>query len=170
MLFNIVGYRCVFTLLDNMASVKQDARIDAGDYNEANLVEITVPLNMPYQYRVTEFERHYGEITLDGVVYTFVKMKVDNNVLILKCIPDLNRQQIKNSENSLARSNSSQNMENNGKKHYTSFGKNLISDYDDKNHFFNLLKNTTVIELNYPEYTTPVLKVSITPPYQPPCC
>lgn len=170
MLFNMVGYRFVFTMLDNIASEKQDARIDAGDYNEAYLIEIKVPLNMPYQERVTEFERHYGEITVDGVVYTYVKMKVDHNELILKCIPDLSRQQIKNSENSLAKANSSQDMENTGKKHHTSFSKNVISDYDNKNQTFDLPQNKLVVQLNYPDFTTSVLKASIAPPHQPPRC
>jgi hypothetical protein len=166
----MVGYRFVFTMLDNVASQKQDAKIDAGNYNEANLVEISIPLNMPYQDRVTEFERHYGEITVDGVVYTYVKMKVDHNLLILKCIPDLNRQQIKNSENSLAKANSSQDMDNTGKKQHTTFSKNVISDYDNKNQRFDLSNNTVVIKISYPDFTTSVIKASIAIPHQPPRC
>ena len=170
MLFNMVGYRFVFTMLDNMASKKQDAKLDAGDYNEANLIEVRVPLNMPYQERVTEFERKYGEMTVDGVVYTYVKMKVDHNELILKCIPDVNRQQIKNSENNLAKANSSQDMENTGKKHHNSFSKNIISDYDNKDQTYNLPESKLVVLLNYPDFTTSVLKASIATPHQPPRC
>ena len=170
MLFNMVGYRFVFTMLDNVASEKQNAKLDAGDYDEANLIEIKVPLNMPYQNRVTEFERQYGEITVDGVVYAYVKMKVDNNQLILKCIPDVKRQQIKNSENHLAKANSSQDMDNTGKKHHTSFSKNVISDYDNKNQRFNLLQYTTVLKIIYADFTAFIPEASITPPHQPPRC
>jgi hypothetical protein len=170
MLFNVVGYRFVFAMMDNIASAKQDARIDAGDYNEASLIEIKVPLNMPYQQRFTEFERHYGQITVDGIVYTYVKMKVDDNMLILKCIPDANRQQIKNSENNLAKANSSQDMENNGKKHNSSFSKNTISDYDNKDQTYNLQANKPVVLLSYPDFTTSILNTSIAPPHQPPRC
>lgn len=170
LLFNTVGYRFVFTMLDNVAAKKQDARIDAGNYDEASLIEIRVPLNMPYQERVTEFERHYGEITVDGSVYTYVKMKVDNNELILKCIPDVNRQQIKNSENNLAKANSSQDMENNGKKHHNSFSKNVISDFDNKDQAYNLQVNKPVVLLSYPDFATSILKASIAPPHQPPRC
>ena len=97
-------------------------------------------------------------------------MKIDHNLLILKCIPDVNRQQIKNSENSLAKANSSQDMENSGKKHHSSFSKNAISDYDNKNQSFNLSANTVVIKICYPEFTTSVLKASIAIPHQPPRC
>lgn len=170
MLFNMVGYRFVFTMLDNVASEKQNAKLDAGDYDEANLIEIKVPLNMPYQERVTEFERQYGEITVDGVIYTYVKMKVDNNQLILKCIPDVNRQQIKNSENNLAKANSSQDMDNNGKKHPVSFSKNVTSDYDNKNQVYDLSQKILSIKKNYPGFTTSILKASIAIPHQPPRC
>ena len=170
MLFNMVGYRFVFTMLDNMASQKQNARLDAGDYDEASLIEIKVPLNMPYQQRFTEFERQYGEITVDGVVYTYVKMKVDDDMLILKCIPDFNRQQIKNSENNLAKANSSQDMEHSGKKQHPSFSKNVISDYDNKKQVYDLTANTVVIEMSYPDFTTSVCNTSIAPPHQPPRC
>ena len=170
MLFNMVGYRFVFTMLDNVAAQNQDAIIDAGNYNEANLIEVRVPLNMPYQERVTEFERHYGEMIVDGVVYTYVKMKVEHHELILKCIPDVNRQQIKNSENNLTKANSSQGMENNGKKHNNSFSKNTISDYDNKDQTYILQANKLIVLLSYPDYTTSILKASIAPPHQPPRC
>jgi len=170
MLFNMVGYRFVFGILDHVASQKQNARLDAGDYNEANLIEITVPLNMPYQDRITEFERHYGEVTVDGLVYTYVKMKVDHNQLILKCISDVNRQQIKNAENNLAKANSSQDMDNTGKKQHPSFSKNFISDYDNINHVYDLSHQTIIIKKGYPHFTTPVVKACITIPLQPPRC
>ncbi len=170
MLFNMVGYRFVFTMLDHIASQKQNTRLDAGDYDEASLIEIAVPLNMPYQQRFTEFERQYGEITVGGIVYTYVKMKLDGDILILKCIPDFNRQQIKNSENNLAKANSSQDMDNNGKKHYPYFSKNVISDYDNKNQSFNLSANTLVINTSYPDLTTSVCEATIAPPHQPPRC
>jgi hypothetical protein len=156
-------------MLDNIASAKQDAKIDAGDYNEASLIEIKVPLNMPYQQRFTEFERHYGQITVNGIVYTYVKMKVDDNMLILKCLPDFNRQQIKNSENSLAKANSSQDMENNGKKH-TSTVKVFSADYDDKNHSWVLDIQHAFSKAYLFDKSTSLQDASLSIPHQPPRC
>lgn len=170
LVFNTVGYRFVFSVLDNAASVKQDARIDAGDYDEASLVEVRVPLNMPYQERVTEFERKYGEITVNGVVYTYVKMKVANNELILKCIPDAGRQQIKNTENNLAKANSSQDMENTGKKHSNFFAKNVISDYDKKDYTYTSPGSRLLTKPVYPDLISSVVKASVAIPHQPPRC
>ena len=170
MLFSTVGYRFVFAMLDNIAIQKQDARIDACDYNETGLIEIKVPLNMPYQQRFTAFERHYGQITVDGKVYTYVKMKVDDNMLILKCLPDFNRQQIKNSEDNLAKANSSQDMDNTGKKHNAFFSKMVISDYDHTNQLYDLRQNALIFKINRIDFTTPVLTAFITPLHQPPRC
>jgi hypothetical protein len=170
MLFNMVGYRFVFAVLDNMATQKLDAKLDAGDYAEENLVEIRVPLNMPYQNRVTEFERHYGEITIEGKAYTYVKMRIDKDMLVLKCIANAGKEQLKNTTNNLAKANSSQDMENTGKKHNTSFSKNVISDYDNTNQLYDLSQNMLVAKINHTGFTSPVLKASIAPIYQPPRC
>jgi hypothetical protein len=166
----MVGYRFVFAVMDDMATQKLDAKLDAGDYAEENLIEIKVPLNMPYQNRVTQFERHFGEITIEGKAYTYVKMRIDKDMLVLKCIANAGKEQLKNTTNSLAKANSSQDMENNGKKHNPSFSKNITSDYDNKNQFYDLTVNTVVIKMNYPDFTTPVLNASVPPIYQPPRC
>ena len=70
----------------------------------------------------------------------------------------------------LAKANSSQDMDNTGKKHHTSFSKNAISDYDNKNQHFDLSNNTVVIKISFPDFTTSVTKASIAPPHQPPRC
>jgi hypothetical protein len=170
MLFNMVGYRFVFAVLDNMATQKLDARLDAGDYAEENLVEIKVPLNMPYQNRVTEFERHYGEIIIEGKAYTYVKMRIDKDMLVLKCIANSGKEQLKNTSDNLAKANSGQDMENNGKKHNTSFSKNITSDYDNCNQFYDVSQNIMPVKIKHTGFTTPVLNACIPPLYQPPRC
>jgi hypothetical protein len=170
MLFNMVGYRFVFAVLDNMATEKLDATLDAGDYAEENLVELRVPLNMPYQNRVTEFERHYGEITIEGKAYTYVKMRIDNDMLVLKCIANSGKEQLKNTTDNLAKANSSQDMENTGKKHSTSFSKNITSDYDNCNQFYDLSQDIILLKIKHTGFTTPVLNACIAPLYQPPRC
>jgi hypothetical protein len=166
----MAGYRFVFSILDNRATEKLDIRLDAGEYNEASLIELRVPLNMPYQNRLTEFERHYGEITVDGVLYTYVKMKVDQDMLVLKCIPNTDRQQIKNAENTLAKSNSSQDMEQNSKKHKTANIQHFGNDYDDKNQSCFLTNHSILIEVHFPEFLSPVQEALLETPLQPPRC
>ncbi len=86
MLFNLAGYRFVFSFQENKATQKLEASIDAGNYTDANLVEIKMPLNMPY-VSDKSYEAAYGETSINGEIYRYVKRKISNNTLFLLCIP-----------------------------------------------------------------------------------
>jgi hypothetical protein len=92
MLFNLIGYRWLFSALENKATAKLEQKISVGDYNEKQLVEIKIPLNMPY-YSDKEYENVYGETDWNGNHYRYVKRKVSGNTLYLLCLPN----EIKNS-------------------------------------------------------------------------
>jgi len=84
----MVGYRWYFSVIENKATAKLEQKISAGKYNEAQLVEIRIPLNMPY-YSDKEYEEVYGETDWNGEHYRYVKRKVSGNTLYLLCIPDI---------------------------------------------------------------------------------
>lgn len=65
-----------------------EAKIDQQEYNKDDLVEVKVPLNLPYHNNWKEFERFDGEIDIDGMHYKYVMRKVYNDSLILLCIPN----------------------------------------------------------------------------------
>jgi len=137
LLFNLGGYRLLIASLQIKADAKLESVIDNRDYNEAELVEIKVSLNMPYQQRYTGFERHYGEINIDGKAYTYVQRKIDGDMLILKCIANNEKQLLKNTAADITKSNSGQDQDTNGKKQSTSLLKIFSGDYD--NNIFSLL-------------------------------
>ncbi len=87
-LFNIGGYRFVFDELETRASFQLVEKLDNKEYNDAELIEMKVPLPMPYQTNWASFERYDGEIEIQGVHYNYVKRKVLNDTLILMCIPN----------------------------------------------------------------------------------
>ena len=87
-LFNIGGYRFLFEELENRASYQLVQQLDNQEYNDQDLVEMKVPLPMPYQTSWSSFERFDGEIEIDGIHYNYVKRKVVNDTLILMCIPN----------------------------------------------------------------------------------
>lgn len=93
-LFNLFGYQLLIASLTNKADKKLEALIDYNEYNEHELLEIRVPLNMPYQQRYTDYERHYGQVTINKTIYTYVKRKVEGDVLVLKCIPNISKTQL----------------------------------------------------------------------------
>jgi hypothetical protein len=133
LLFNLCGYRMVIDLVQQKADTKLEARLDNSDYDESQLIEIRVTMNMPYQQRYTEFERHYGEIEIDGKSYTYVKRKIEGDVLILKCIPNQSKEESKTIKNDLAKANSNADIDHSGKNtQQKSFTKNSLGEYDDQ--------------------------------------
>lgn len=74
--------------------IKMSSQLDNKLYDESRLIEISIPLSMPY-YQNTEFARLDGRINIKGIEYSYVKRKIENGYLILKCIPNNNAQLIK---------------------------------------------------------------------------
>ena len=86
--FNWYGYRLLSAYLEHQASGEMEARLDQHDYNDAELIEFRVPLNLPYQTNWKEFERFDGEVEVNGVHYKYVKRKVEDGQLVVLCIPN----------------------------------------------------------------------------------
>lgn len=150
---------------------KLESRIDNHDYDESQLIEIRVAMNMPYQERFTDFERHYGEVNIDGKIYRYVKRKIEGDVLILKCIPNQSKQELSAIKNEMAKANSGNEADQPGKQQQnTSLAKNFWSKYDNQVSFntsdnFFLLKSEP--QAGYIFYLPEVISDN---PFQPPKC
>lgn len=96
MLFNLGGYRWVMSLIEQKADARLEARLDNNEYEESNLLEIKVPLDLPYQTDWKDFERCDGAIEFNNVHYKYVKRKIVGGYMILKCIPNETRQELTN--------------------------------------------------------------------------
>jgi hypothetical protein len=95
-LFNWFGYRLLSDYLQHRADTQLESQLDQHQYNEASLIEIRIPLNMPYQNVSSDFERYDGEIEFNGIHYKYVKRKVTNGELVLLCLPNENRMRLMN--------------------------------------------------------------------------
>lgn len=84
--FNWFGYRLLTDYLQQRADEHLEAKLDRHDYDESQLFEMRVPLNMPYQTVSFGFERVDGEIEINGIHYKYVKRKVENGELVLMCL------------------------------------------------------------------------------------
>lgn len=93
MVFNLAGYRWLFSAIENKATAKLEQKISAGKYNDEQLVEIRIPLNMPY-YTDKDYESVYGETDFNGEHYRYVKRKVSGNTLYLLCLPNKEKNDI----------------------------------------------------------------------------
>lgn len=107
-LFNYAGYRIVIGTLRQHSAQKLEALIDQDDYREEELIEIRVAMNMPYQQRYTEYERHYGQVSVEGREYTYVKRKVEGDILVLKCLPDKKGTRLNQISEEITKANSGQ--------------------------------------------------------------
>ncbi len=97
-MFNFVGYRLFFSVLQQRADDNIVAKIDKQNYTNADLITLTVPLSMPYITDSKDFERTDGEITLSGKIYHYVERKISNGNLILKCLPDDEKTNLQNAK------------------------------------------------------------------------
>jgi hypothetical protein len=86
MLLNVVGHHIIYYFLEKKATSQLEKVIDTGNFDESTLIEIKIPLNMPY-YSDMGYEVAYGETEINGKKYRFVKRKISGNTLYLLCLP-----------------------------------------------------------------------------------
>lgn len=103
MIFNFIGYRLLISVLQQKATNTIVAKIDNQNYNDADLITLTVPLSMPYIQDSKDFERKDGEISLNGKVYHYVKQKISQGNLVLMCLPDEQKTHLQNAKDDFFR-------------------------------------------------------------------
>ncbi len=133
LLFNWCGYRWVLNIVQQNADTKLEASLDRNDYDESQLIEIKVAVNMPYQTDWADFERYDGEIEVNGVHYKYVKRKIEGGQLVLKCIPNQTKQRLETAKGDLFKITNDIQQDNSAKKTGNaglSLVKSALGDYD----------------------------------------
>jgi hypothetical protein len=158
LLINAIGYRFILSYMENKANNQMIARLDNNEYNEAELIEISAPLNLPYFTNWQHFERCDGQVTINGTVYNYVARKYVNNVMIYKCIPNKAQQNIISAKKQIDHITFNDVENNKSKKTNSPLSSFLkhITDYDDNCGGF--IHQLLVIDIrnNYPAYNTPL--------------
>ncbi len=95
MVFNLTGYRVLFNYLESRSQLKMEEKLDQSSYNRGNLIEVRVALHLPYTTDNTDFERYDGTVELNGTTYSYVERKVENDTLVLHCLPNKSIDNIK---------------------------------------------------------------------------
>lgn len=93
-LFNVGGYYIVFWGLRQQANNELRARLDADLYSAEEIVELKLPLTLPYPIEQQEYERVNGKFEHQGVHYKLVKQKFQNDTLYVVCIKDQAEKQL----------------------------------------------------------------------------
>lgn len=132
-LFNFIGYRFVFNYQQKQSDIKLEASFDKDDFNEAELITITVPLSVPYQNNQQTFERVDGELKIDGKLYKYVKRKISQGQLVLLCLPNNDKMKLQSAKDEFFKY-ANDLVQNNGSKKsdHTKSGlfKNLLGEYE----------------------------------------
>lgn len=131
-LFNVVGYRFALDFIQHKVNTQLEEGLDNHLYNESELVELKVPLNLPYQTSWAAFRRCDGEIQIGGTLYKYVKRKVANDTLYLMCIPNTQKMRLETVRNDLiAKANGIAQHDNSQKSDKAAGAQSPQSVYDD---------------------------------------
>ena len=104
LVFNLYGYRVVLAYIERSGDVAMEQKLDNNDYNNEELISIKTVLNLPYYSSSPEFERTYGSVNIDGVVYEYVKKRVYNDTLELLCLPNKTKTKLHDIKNDITKS------------------------------------------------------------------
>jgi hypothetical protein len=88
----------VYKYAQSQADYTLVASLDKEEYNDADLLTITVPLSLPYLNNQQDFERVDGEITVEGKIYKYVKRKIIDGNLVLLCVPHHAKMQLESAK------------------------------------------------------------------------
>ena len=168
--FNWYGYRIVTNMLAKDADKQLEVQLDNNDYDESQLIEVRVALNVPYQNDQSDFERHYGEMEVDGKYYTYVKRKVENGFLVLKCIPNDSKQKIKEAGDDFFKMANGLDQDQPDKKqnNSTNLAKNFWSEYDGQETNFTIDIFSNLIRKQFANNSSFLYNICQVTPGQPP--
>ncbi len=171
LLFNWVGYRLLSHWLEQRASEHLEASLDNNDYDESELVEVRVPINLPYSTDWKEFQRIDGEIRLGDVLYKYVKRKVEHGQLVLLCLPDKSRMAVRTARDKFFLLVNDLQQESHSKDAKVPSGhsfKNLFTEYWQQDNNWVLAGLDGAIQEYGPVPSFSCLSATVLPPSQPP--
>lgn len=87
-LFNVGGYYIVFLGISFGLDQRLNSRLDANQYDEAETVELKIPMALPYPIQSNGFERVDGKFEHNGEFFKLIKHKFENDTLYVVCIRD----------------------------------------------------------------------------------
>lgn len=155
-------------ILTENADQQLELRLDNNDYDESQLIEIRVALNVPYQNDQADFERHYGEMEINGKYYAYVKRKIENGYLVLKCIPNNSKEEIKAAGHDYYKMTNGLGQPDKKQDNSKNLAKSFWSEYDGKETDFSIAAILDLTNKKYLNNSSSLLDISLSSPGQPP--
>lgn len=110
-----------------------ESKLDKNLYQEEDLLELKLPINLPYQTTWAAYERFDGEIEIDGILYKYVERKVSDDTLYLKCLPNKEKMNLENAKDDFFRNTNgiAQNKNTKSGPSKTAVFKKILGDFED---------------------------------------
>lgn len=94
LLLNVLGYYALFLGLQYRNDRAMTRKLDAGTYEQSQLITIKLPLTVPYLGDSKGFERVDGKFWHNGQFYRLVKQKYAQDTLTVVCVKDYEKVRI----------------------------------------------------------------------------
>ena len=85
-LFNVGGYYLLLLGLRHQSNLELRAKLDAEQYSREDLIELKLPVTLPYPLQQQGFQRVDGKFEYNGQFFKLVKQKMENDTLYIVCI------------------------------------------------------------------------------------
>lgn len=158
--------------MQQQVSNQLEAKLDKNLYSDAQLIELKVPMHLPYQTNWSAYQRCDGEIEIDGMLYKYVKRKVADDTLYLMCIPNTRKMNLETAKNDFFKLSNDLAQNNNSKKSDNSKTisfKSLQGDYDEYSfHLNSLFLSSNATKFWRSGNVNNTVTTPHTPPGQPP--
>ena len=169
LVFNWFGYRVMVDYLQQKVDTRLENHLNDNQYDESQMIEIKIPLHLPYQSTWSSYERYDGEVEFNGSYYKYVKRKLADDTLYLKCINNPAKSRLELAKNDFFKNTNDVSQSSNKSDNNKSSLKKASLDYDD--HFsahpvINNVSDSFLKHIGLPDLQLPHPGIAV--PWQPP--
>jgi hypothetical protein len=93
-LFYIGGYALVFRYYIHQSDVQIVKQIFDNKVDNAKLIELKIPVNMPTIQDWSDYEEIVGQIQLKDAYYNYVRLRMTRDTMYLICLPNTAKTQL----------------------------------------------------------------------------
>jgi hypothetical protein len=127
--FNLGGYYLLFRMLERQALTDISFRLDSEKIIDQELIEIKIPITLPYPVQEGVVEKRSGTFTHEGQSFSIAKQKYENDVLTVWCYRNIEVEKIRNIETAVDRNSTEGKSENAALSIQSKISQDFLSDY-----------------------------------------
>jgi len=167
LVFNMGGYTLLFEYFIKASDRLANEQISKGNYRHDELIEIKIPVRMPYVQEQRRYEDVSGQIQFKGNYYNYVALKMTRDTMYVKCIPNYAKTKLVNDNVITAKQISDTPL---AKKNHLPVVKKtgLDNDYNYSIALFDLTVPTTTLQFHMAYKAQKPLSTFLSLPPQPP--